>query len=209
MNGPTALTAIRKPWTTAARTPRASESSPSTLSHTHIHRLGPAGSPVYHYLRSPDAALAWSMAWRMPKGCRPAPAAKRDSRPQGPIRTSALAASRPLSLCRPEMVPSTQYSLHGSCDAQRGHRSPDALMRHVAAMRPPQGKSIACALRADRLHAPSTGQTDCMRLSTGQTPIVHAMPCHVMHHAHRAARPRPRLSLKPFTGAHAASPAST
>jgi len=80
-------------------------------------------------------------------------------------------------------------------------------------MRPPQGNPIACALhRANRLHAPSTGQTDCMRLSTGQTPIVHAMPCHAMHHAHRAARApaenAPR-SLKPFTGAHAASPAST
>jgi hypothetical protein len=73
--------------------------------------------------------------------------------------------------------------------------------------------SPPCALhRANRLHAPSTGQTDCMRLSTGQTPIVHAMPCHAMHHAHRAARApaenAPR-SLKPFTGAHAASPAST
>ena len=81
--GSTALTAIRG---------RPAPACPAHRSHRPPHTHTPAGlrSPVYHYLRSPDAAFAW----RMPKGCRPAPTAKRDSRPQGHIRT-AHAASRP------------------------------------------------------------------------------------------------------------------
>ena len=88
-------------------TPRA---SPNTATHTYTvtHlRLGSA-------LRASPRRRLGVERWRMPKGCRPAQTAKRDSRPQGHIRTCAHAASRPHSLCRPEKVPSTQYGLHGS-----------------------------------------------------------------------------------------------
>lgn len=104
--GPTYRSPLRspgKPWTTApARATCIAQHGHTHITHTHHLRLGSA------------LCVPPTPPWR--GGC-PKDADPRQPQSailaQGHIRT-AHAASRPHSLCRPEKVPSTQYSVHGS-----------------------------------------------------------------------------------------------
>jgi hypothetical protein len=229
VNGPTALTAIRKPWTTAARARPAHRSHRRPHSATHTY-TGWAPQALRSITISGPPMPPWRGRWRggCPKDADPrqpqsAILAHKAPSAHPPLQPLALYHSADRRWCPVLSTVCTALATHSGdtaplmpscvtsppCALHRANRLHAPSTGQTDCMRPPQGKPIACALHwADRLHAPSTGHTNCMRPPQG-TPIVHAMPCHVMHHAHRAARPRPRLSLKPFTGAHAASPAST